>query len=151
MPPGSLEMSFFSRASSAAAAILVLDAICRSEMPRRSRAWRSFPPKSSISAVTLDNLRKGCQTHEHADGRETGRARLAYGRGAPFADPANGDHRESRSRADIPERIDPCDAMTFRLSVRGKDGAEEQVVAGSVRDGRVDLRERMHGPADDHA
>src|SRR6185436_12874013 len=111
MPPGSLEMSFFSSASSAAAAILVLDAICRSEMPRRSRAWRSFPPKSSISAVTLDNLRKGCQTHEHADRRETRRARVAHGRHALPGDAANRDHRKRRSSADVPERIEAGDRM----------------------------------------
>src|SRR6185436_5218423 len=89
MPPGSFEMLFFSRASSAAAAILVLEAICRSEMPRRSRAWRSFPPKSSICEATLDNLRKRCQTHEHADGGKTGRAGLAQRLGALLAHPAD--------------------------------------------------------------
>src|SRR5437899_12153331 len=111
MPPGSLEMSFFSRASSAAAAILVLDAICRSDMPRRSRAWRSFPPKSSISAVTLDNLRKGCQTHEHADRRETRGARVAHRRGARFGDSTDGDHRQRRPRADLPKRVESRDRM----------------------------------------
>jgi hypothetical protein len=48
MPPGSFETSLRSSASSAAGEIFVLAAIWRSEMPRRSRAWRSFPPKSLV-------------------------------------------------------------------------------------------------------
>ena len=39
--------------------------------------------------------------------------------------------------------------MAVRLPLGGKDGAEHQVVASAVRDGGVDLRERMHRPADE--
>src|SRR3954469_17828577 len=115
MPPGSLEMSLRSRASSAAAEILVLAAICRSEMPRRSRAWRSFPPKSSISAVTLDNLRNGCQTHEEAHGRETRGARVAAARRALGGHAANRDHGKRRMRANLAQRLESRDRMIFRL------------------------------------
>src|SRR5437868_8807694 len=51
MPPGSLETSFRSNASRAAAEILVVVAICRSEIPRRSRAGRSMPPKSPVGVT----------------------------------------------------------------------------------------------------
>src|SRR4051794_15895757 len=100
-------------------------------MPRRSRAWRSFPPKSSISAVTLDNLRKRCQTHEHPDGGETGRAGVSQRRETRIADAANRDDRQRRTRAHLAQRIESRDRMSGRLSLGWKDGAEQQVVAST--------------------
>src|SRR3954454_4776508 len=149
MPPGSLEMSLRSRASSAAAEILVLAAICRSEIPRRSRARRSFPPKSSICAATLDNLRKRCQTHEEFDrgkSRGAGVGDLAHARSI---DAADRDHRQGRARTDGAQRLDAGDAMRGRLAGRRKDGAEEQVVAAAIGDGGVNLVFAVHGAADD--
>ena len=61
MPPGSFEMSLRSSASSAATEIFVVAAICRSEIPRPSRAWRSFPPKSVMPRPNLDMPRRQCQ------------------------------------------------------------------------------------------
>ena len=148
MPPGSFEMSLRSSASSAAAAIFVLAAICRSEMPRRSRAWRSFPPKSSISAVTLDNLRKGCQTHVHPDGGETGRAGLRTAAARASFIPPIAITGTGRACADLPEGVESRDGMAVRLPIGGKDGAEHQVVASAGGDGGVDLRQRVHRPAD---
>src|SRR5262249_33725509 len=136
-PPGSFEMSFRSSASSADAEIFVLAAICLSEIPRRSRAWRSFPPKSSMAPVTLDNLRKRRQTHEHPAGRETG------GPGGLDVFPArpihaaNRDDRQRRAPAHVLQRVEAGDRMSLGLSRRGKDRAEHQVVASAVGDRRV--------------
>src|SRR5436190_22073050 len=106
MPPGSFEMSLRSRASSAAAEILVLAAIGLSEMPRRSRAWRSLPPKSPIAATL----------HEPADGRQARGARtrdirLTFGR-----DAADGHHRHRRARARAGQGLEPGDRMVRRLA-----------------------------------
>src|SRR3954451_21533304 len=128
MPPGSLEMSLRSRASSAAAEILVLAAICRSEMPRRSRAGRSFPPKSSMCAVTLDNLRKRCQTHEQFYRGEARRAGIDDRRDSRSIDAADRDDRQRRPRAHRAQRLEPGHGMLRRLPRRTEDGAEEQIV-----------------------
>src|SRR5262245_12391620 len=147
-PPGSLEMSLRSRASSADAEILVLAEICLSEIPRRSRAWRSFPPKSSMGAVTLDNLLKRCQTHEQPDGCETRGARGFDLLRARSVDAANRNHRQRRSAADRFQRVDASDRMSLGLARGRKHRAEHQVVAASARDGGIDVRQRVHGAAD---
>src|SRR6188508_3584222 len=134
MPPGSFEMSLRSSASSAAAEILVLAAICRSEIPRRSRAWRSFPPKSSMSAATLDNLGKTCQTHEQFD-RRVSRGAGAGDRLQPRSiDAPDRDDRERRARARRAEDVESGDGMSRRFACGGKDGAEQQIVARPVRE-----------------
>src|SRR6188508_3756402 len=121
MPPGSLEMSLRSSASSAAAEVLVLAAICRSEIPRRSRAWRSFPPKSSIScAATL---------HEHPDGRKARGAGFLYVIEAGFVDSANRDYRQPRLPARRAQRVESGNRMPVRLARRREHRAEGQVVA----------------------
>src|SRR6187455_816984 len=124
MPPGSLEMSLRSSASSAAAEILVLAAICRSEIPRRSRAWRSFPPKSSINcAATL---------HEHPDSRKAGGARFLYGLEPGFVDSTNRDHGQPRLPAGRAQRVEAGNRMPVRLARRREHGAEHQVVAPAL-------------------
>src|SRR3990167_9359583 len=57
MPPGRLEMSLRSSASSAATEILVASAIWRSVTPRSSRRRFILFPKSGLDASTVATLR----------------------------------------------------------------------------------------------
>ena len=60
MPPGRREMSLRSSASSTPTEIFVAFAIWRSEIPRRSRASRSLPPKSDVRSAMGRRNRRLC-------------------------------------------------------------------------------------------
>src|SRR5687768_4808697 len=92
MPPGSLETSLRSSASSAATEIFVLAAICLSEIPRPSRAWRSFPPKSVIAALNLDIPRHQCQRIMQRGGHSSRIRRLREEADGSHARPAGAPH-----------------------------------------------------------
>src|SRR5688500_17650843 len=108
MPPGSLEMSLRSSASSAGTEIFVVAAIWRREIPRRSRASRSFPPKSVVTAVNLDTPIRTCQRvpqpgyrcpdvtrfRKEADGRNPGRAGRSHLRRSRLVEATDRENRQ---------------------------------------------------------
>src|SRR5688500_8575589 len=163
MPPGSLETSFRSSAASAETEIFVVAAIWRSEIPRRSRASRSLPPKSVVTAVNLDTPIRACQRAtqgghgrsdvlgigEEADRRDSRRAGRDGFRRAIFSDAADRKHGQLHTVAHSTEGIDTGNGMVRGFASRREDCTKQQVVAPSGMDGSLGLGRGVNGTADD--